>query len=173
MHIVIGLFVIFAVWKWGDWRNWQKYHTVMLYFAVGNLTYNFLTAGWFLWRLDADFMPNHTTTELLYTFIIFPGTALLFISNFPEYGGKVKKFLHYFYWIGIYSVVEWAMTKTGYIEYQYGWTLGWSIGFDTFMFPMLRLFYKRPLIAYLISIPIGIFFLWYFKVPFHIPVEDR
>ncbi|WP_246942063.1 CBO0543 family protein [Bacillus pinisoli] len=173
MHIAIAFFIIFAVWKWGDWRNWQKYHTVMLYFAVGNLTYNFLTASYFLWRLDSDLITNHTLTEMLYTFITFPGSALLFICNYPENKGRGKVLLHYVYWILIYGVIEWIMTKTGYIKYQYGWSLAWSIGFDTFMFPMLRLFYKRPLIAYLLSVPIGIFFIWYFKVPVHIPVEKR
>ena len=51
----------------------------MMYFALGNLLYNFLTASYFLWRLDADFFSNHTLTEMLYTFIVFPGTALLYL----------------------------------------------------------------------------------------------
>ncbi|WP_246050129.1 CBO0543 family protein [Aquibacillus sediminis] len=83
MHVGITILIIIAVWRKGDWRNWEKYHTVMLYFALGNLTYNFLTASYFLWRMDADFISNHTLTEMLYTFIVFPGTALLFIGNFP------------------------------------------------------------------------------------------
>lgn len=169
MHVALGVFMIFALFKWGDYKNWQKYHSTMLYFVMGNLLYNFLTASYFLWRLDADFISNHTLTELIYSFIVFPITALLFLSNYPE-----KKKLYYMSkWVFIYVAVEYLFTLTKHIEYQYGWTLGWSAFFDVFMFPMLLLHYKKPLLAYAISIPIGVFFIWYFNVPVHIPVEER
>ncbi|MDL4840443.1 CBO0543 family protein [Aquibacillus rhizosphaerae] len=171
MHIGLALLMILSVWLRGDWRNWQKYHTVMLYYAIGNLTYNFLTANYFLWRMDGDFISNHTLTEMIYTFIIFPGTALLFICNYPSDLRKIIK--HYLFWIGLYVGVEAFMTITGHIDYQYGWNLVWSAAFDCIMFPMMRLFYKRPLLAYFISIFIAIFFLWYYKVPVHLPVEER
>jgi hypothetical protein len=171
MHIVLAILMIAAVWVRGDWRNWEKYHTVMLYFAVGNLTYNFLTANHFLWRLDSDIISNHTLTEMLYTFIIFPGTSLLFICNYPT--KRLRVIIHYLYWIILYVGVEWIMTKTGHIDYQYGWSLLWSAGFDILMFPMIRLFYKKPLVAYLLSVPIAIFFLWYFNIPVHVPIEKR
>ncbi len=73
----------------------------------------------------------------------------------------------------IYGGVEWIMTMTGHIEYQYGWSLAWSIFFDSFMFPMLYLFYRKPLVAYLLSILIALLILWYFDVSVHIPVEKR
>ncbi|MBB6453108.1 hypothetical protein HNQ94_001556 [Salirhabdus euzebyi] len=171
MHVATALFVLFAVWKWGDWRNWEKYHTTMLYFAVGNLLYNFLTANYFLWRLDADFLSNHTVTEILYTLIIFPGTAMLFLCNMPK--DKHRRNIHIIKWISIYALWELGFVFTKSIEYQYGWTYWWSVSFDIFMFPMLLLHHKKPLIAYLLSIPIGIFFLWWFDVPVHLPVEDR
>jgi hypothetical protein len=73
----------------------------------------------------------------------------------------------------MYGGIEFIMTLTGHIEYNYGWGLAWSVGFNCLMFPMLRLYYKKPLIAYLLSVPIGIFFLWYFDIPVHLPVEKR
>lgn len=171
MHVALSIFVIFAVWRWGDWKNWQKYHTTMLYFALGNLTYNFLTASYFLWRFNSDFLSNHTLTEMLYTFIIFPGTALLFLSNYPK--TKKEQLKHYIRWVAIYVLVELAFIFTDHIHYQHGWNLGWSAAFDVIMFPILYLFYKKPIIAYLISIPIAVFFIWWFKVPVHLPVEQR
>lgn len=171
MHVGLTLFVIFAVWRWGDWRNWQKYHTVMLYFALGNLAYNFLTANHFLWRLEADFISNHTLTEMLYTFVVFPGTALLFICNYPD--TKRKVWMHYLYWIIIYVGIEWVMTTTGHIKYQFGWGLVWSAAFDCLMFPMLRLYYRKPLLSYIISVPLALFFILYFDIPVHLPVEER
>lgn len=171
MHVALSIFVIFAVWRWGDWRNWEKYHTTMLYFGLGNLTYNFLTANHFLWRFNSDILSNHTLVEVLYTFIVFPGTALLFLCNYPNERKAV--FLHYVKWVTIYVGVELLFIFTNHIHYQYGWHLGWSAAFDCLMFPILRLFSKRPLLTYMISIPIAVFFLWWFKVPVHIPVEHR
>ncbi|TLS38995.1 CBO0543 family protein [Pseudalkalibacillus caeni] len=173
MHVVLALFMIYAVWKWGDWRNWEKYHTVMLYFALGNLLYNFLTANHFLWRLDADFISNHTLTEMLYTFIVFPATSLLFISRYPERSNSGTLIFYYFKWVFVYVGVEWIYTVTHHIDYQYGWSLGWSAFFDITMFPMLRLYYKKPLIAYAVSAVLAVFWLWLFDVPVHLPVEKR
>jgi hypothetical protein len=173
MHVALTLITIFVIWKWGDWRNWKKYHTVMLYFAMGNLLYNFLTSNHFLWRLESDFISNHTLTEMLYTFIVFPGTALLFIGNHPDGKGFKRVFLHYIWYIGWFIGVEWIFTQTKHIHYQYGWSYWWSVAFDCWMFPMLRLFYHKPLLAYFISFFIALFFIWWFDVPVHIPVEQR
>jgi hypothetical protein len=63
----------------------------MLYFAVGNLTYNLLCAKYWLWKLDGSELFTHTLLELLYTFIIFPGTVLLFLGNYPEKMPITKK----------------------------------------------------------------------------------
>ncbi|MEQ6375540.1 CBO0543 family protein [Bacillaceae bacterium S4-13-58] len=173
MHLIVSLFVILSVWLWGDWRNWQKYHTVMLYFALGNLAYNFLTANYFLWRLDADAFSNRTFTEVLYTFSVFPGTALLFVGNYPKNLGKSKIISHYLFYIGWYAGIEFLYVHFNRIDYQYGWNYWWSVGFDIIMFPMLWLFYRKPLIAYPLSILFAIFFLWWFDIPVGVPVENR
>jgi hypothetical protein len=171
MHIAMSVFVIFAVWRWSDWRNWEKYHATMLYIAASNLMYNFLCASYFLWRINADFLSNHTITEVLYTLIIFPGTALLFLSNYPK--TLKKQILRIAYYVGIYAGFEVIYVWFSKIEYQYGWTIWWSFGFDMLMFPMLILHYKKPLIAYVISIPTAMFLLWLFNVPVNLPVERR
>ncbi|MFC5653707.1 CBO0543 family protein [Paenibacillus solisilvae] len=171
MHLTLALITILAAWKYADWKNWQQYHSTMMYFALGNLLYNFLTANHFLWKLKPDFLPNHSLTEMVYTFIIFPATVLLFLSTYPK---RDKKLIgHYLKWIGIYVGVEWFFMMTGRIIYQYGWSLYWSIIFDILMFPMLRLFYKRTLLAYAISLLMCIFWVWYFKVPVNVPIEKR
>jgi hypothetical protein len=53
----------------------------------------------------------------------------------------------------------------GEIIHSNGWSLGWSFLFDFIMFPMLRLHHKYPLIAYILSVPIAIFFIFLFDVP--------
>lgn len=171
MHLILGVITVLAAWRYGDWRHWQKYHQTMMYFALGNLLYNFLTASHFLWKLKPDFFPNHSLTEMMYTFVVFPATALMFLSNYPEQ--KKKVIVHYLKWIGIYVGVEWVFMLTDRIVYQYGWNLYWSIFFDFTMFPLLRIFYKKPLLAYGITFILCLFYIWYFKIPVNVPVEER
>ena len=172
MHVIISLIAIVFVWWRGDWQQWRIYHPTMMYFALGNLTYNLLCTNYLLWELNPDFLSNHSLTEMLYTFIVFPATSLMFLSHYPE-EGKNKKFFHYVTWISIYGGVEFIYVLTDRIIYQFGWHLGWSVLFDAIMFPMLRLFHKKPLIAYPISILIAVFWIMLFDVPVEIPIEDR
>jgi hypothetical protein len=171
MHLAVGIWAVIAVWRRGTWRNWKMYHSTMMYFALANLLYNFLSANHFLWKLEPDFMPNHSMTEMVYTFVTFPATALLFLSNYPQ--DNKKKIIHFFKWIAIYIGVEWFFTTNGRILYQHGWSLLWSLIFDFTLFPMLRLHYKRPLTAYGISVVMCIFWVWLFDVPVDVPIEKR
>jgi hypothetical protein len=171
LHLALALFVIVYVWRKGIWREWQNYHTTMMYFALGNLTYNFLTANYFLWKMNPDFFPNHSITEIVYTFIVFPASSLLFLYNYPL--SSAAKVWHYVRWISLYIAVEWIFVISGRMLYQHGWSLMWSAIFDVTMFPMLRLHHKQPLLAYGISVVLCVFWLWMFKVPVHIPIEYR
>lgn len=171
MHLFIALWAMLSVWKWGDWRNWQKYHTTLMYFAMGNLLYNFLCANYFLWKLKPDFFPNHSLTEMVYTFITFPSTALLFLTHYPSEKGK--QVVYYLKWIALYVGVEWILAGTDRIIYEHGWNLKWSVFFDCTMFPMLFLFHKRPLLAYGISAVMCIGWVWLFDVPVNVPIELR
>jgi hypothetical protein len=171
LHVATAIIVIFATYLWGDWRNWRKYQAEILYVAMGNLLYNFLTANYFLWRLEADFISNHTLSEMLYTFIIFPGTVLLFLSNYPE--DTWQKLFHYTKWIGIYILWEGVFLLTNRISYQYGWTYFYSFAFLFVMFPFIRLHQKHPLLTYGLSGIVAIIVIYLFDVPVHLPVEDR
>lgn len=159
----MAVFILIIVWRFGNWSHWKDYHATMLYFSIGNLTYNFLIQTHFLWRFKPDFLTNYLFTEMLYTFIVFPATVLLFIGNYPQ--EKRKVLFHYSKWILIYVGFELLFVRTGHIQYQFGWSLGWSFLFDCIMFPMLRLHFKYPALAYLLSIPIALFFIWRFHIP--------
>jgi hypothetical protein len=150
MHILISLLTVYAVWRKVVWMNWKDYHTTMLYIYVGNLLYQFFTVNHYLWRINPDYFTNYVYTEMLYTFVIFPGTVLLFLASYPR---KLHlKALHYLKWIAIYVGIEWIIgVEMGYISYQYGWNLAWSAIFDCTMFPMLRLHHKSPIMAYVLS----------------------
>ncbi|OLO37956.1 hypothetical protein BTR23_12400 [Alkalihalophilus pseudofirmus] len=171
MHFILTLIVIIAVWVKGDYKGWQKYHATMLYYAIGNLTYNFLCANYLLWKLDPDIMPNHSMTEMLYTFIVFPATILMFLRHYPN--TFKKQVIHNLIWIGLYVGIEYIFLLTDRIYYQFGWTLWWSALLVAVMFPMFRLHYKRPLLTYILSLIITIILIFIFDVPVDIPIEDR
>ncbi|MFE8702855.1 CBO0543 family protein [Cytobacillus sp. FJAT-54145] len=174
MHIILTIVSIIAVWIRGDHREWKKYYTTMQYIAIGNLTYNFLCASHWLWRLSPDIKWfNHTILEMAYTFIVFPFTALMFLSHYPENEGRWRVIRHYLFWIGLYVAIEFVLMVQGSILYKYGWSLGWSALFDCLMFPFLRLHFKKPLFTLIVSVPIAIFWLWLFEIPVYLPIEQR
>ncbi|UJF31231.1 CBO0543 family protein [Paenibacillus hexagrammi] len=172
MHFALALLVAIIVWRKGVWREWSKYHTTMMFFAVGNVTYNFLTANYFLWKMKPDFFPNHSITEMIYSFITFPSTALLFLSAYPE-SDTFKAVIHHVKWILIYVLIEWFFTTNDRMIYQHGWNLWWSAAFDVTMFPILRLHHKRPILTYGISVVLCVFWIWMFDVPVNVPIEQR
>ncbi|KNY28673.1 CBO0543 family protein [Pseudobacteroides cellulosolvens] len=163
MHTIIIVFTVFAAWKWGDWRNWQKYQSTMLLAAVGNLLYNFLYHDHLLWELKSKLF-SYSLGEIIYTFIVFPLTVLIFLTGYAE---KVKgQVLHIFKFITIYFGFELIFSIFGRIIYNYGWNIWWSLAWDCMMFPMWALHYKRPLIAYGVSPVIVIIMLLLFPVKF-------
>lgn len=174
MHIILVVVSILAVWIRKDYFHWKEFYPTMQYIALGNLTYNFLCASHWLWRLSPDIKWfNHSLLELGYTFIVFPFTALMFLARYPKNMGKVRVLLHYLFWIGLYVVVEYVLLLRENIIYKYGWSLLWSASFDCLMFPFLLLHYKKPLIAIILGVPIAIFLLWYFDIPVRVPIENR
>jgi len=174
MHLILALVSIFAVWLKGDYRDWKFFYPTMQYIAIGNLTYNFLCASHWLWQLSPDITwLNHSLLEMAYTFITFPLTALMFLSHYPEGQGKWRIFRHYLIWIALYVGIEIFLLIRGNIIYKYGWGLWWSALFDCIMFPFLRLHHKKPLLTLIISVPMVIFWVWYFDIPVSVPINKR
>lgn len=136
----------------------------MLYIAVNNLMYTFLTYNYYLWRIMPDFLFNQVATEVVYTICVFPLTAFIFLSTYPEGRGE-RQIIHILKWVLIYAGVEWIGGMFGGIKYQYGWNLAWSTFFDVIMFSMLRLHYVKPALALAVSPLFAIFFIVVFEVP--------
>ncbi|WP_174728003.1 CBO0543 family protein [Mesobacillus harenae] len=174
MHLFLAFISIIAVWVRRDYKNWRIYYSTMQYVALGNLTYNFLCTSHWLWQLSPDIdWFNHSLLEMSYTFITFPLTALMFLSRYPEGKSVSRIFRHYLFWIGLYVAIEIILKFQGTILYKYGWGIWWSALFDCIMFPFLRLHYKKPLLTLALSVPMTIFWLWFFEVPVHIPIDKR
>lgn len=171
MHIAIALWSVLASWRSWNWNNFHEFHTTILYMSLTNLFYLFLTVGYPLWIIQPDAGLPLSLTNSLYTFIIFPCTVILYLSRYPK-SAKWQIF-HNIKWIIIYIGVEWIGSIFDRISYDHEWNLAWSFLFVIVMFPMLRLHYKKPIMAYLLSIVIIIVILYYFQVPWNVPIDDQ
>ncbi|WP_397376397.1 CBO0543 family protein [Paenibacillus vietnamensis] len=141
---------------WADWRRWKEFLPTIYFMVVSNLFYQYIAHNiYHLWENKRNW-PNEYITDSLYSFIVFPCTVMLFLSNYPD--PPKKQWLHYIKWIGIYSSLEWIGQFFGYISYYHGWSWTLSLIFNCVMFPMLRLHHKRPLWAIGIS-PFIVFLL--------------
>ncbi|MGE5390893.1 MAG: CBO0543 family protein [Deltaproteobacteria bacterium] len=145
-----------AALRWGDWRNWQRYHSTMMFLIMGNLLYNFLYFGHRLW----EYNPNHIITELLINFIVLPSTVLILLTNYPN--TLRQKFVKALKYVTVYFLFELAYFYHGLISYHNGWNLWYSLLWLCMMFPILLLHHKKPLQAYAISILVFIVMMIYF-----------
>lgn len=163
MEFLTVIIIPFIVWKWGDWKNWNKYYSTILYFIIGDLVYNFLTYNSPLWKYEPSIM-NSTLADLLIAVVVFPSTVLLFLPYLP--GKLTKQIIHIAKWVAIYSAIEWIYYSLGFISYHNNWNIGWSILFYFIMFSLLWLHYKRPLWVWPISMALAFLTLYIFGIPF-------
>jgi hypothetical protein len=165
MHLMIAAFTLIAAWRWGDWKNWQLYYPTILFMIVGNFLYNVLTYHYPIWMYkDSTFFPNHTTADIFNSFVLFPAVILIFLPHYPK-ESMIKKVKYLALWITVFVSVEWFLGYLGYFSYYNGWTLGWSFLFNVGMFMILRIHFKRPLLAWAISVFVILFLVIYFDVP--------
>ncbi len=161
--IVLAISFVLATWAWGDWRNWRKYHATSLFFLFGNSLYFSFTFNYPLWRHQPlPPIDSPIVVELL-VMICFACTPMIYLGKWPN---SVKKSLLWIaLWILLYFSVESFLLFIGGIKHDNGWTLFHSLLFNIIMFPMFRLHYKRPILAYILSVPIIIVLLVWLKVP--------
>lgn len=94
MHLVFnGLFLIAGV-IWGDWRNWKKYHSTILFLWFGDLLYNVLCHDYIMWKYNESIfgqqlLSNHTVISLLIMFVAYPASVLIYLGKFPTENKKI------------------------------------------------------------------------------------
>ena len=126
------------------------------------MLYNFVYKDHLLWELQAIILRSHTLGEILYTLVVFPLTALIFLTQYPDtIKGKILRNIKF---IAIYIIIEVILDRYGEIVYGYGWNIWWSLAWDCMMFPIWVLHYKKPLIAYGVSLVVVVIVLLLFPV---------
>ncbi|MEK8126807.1 CBO0543 family protein [Paenibacillus filicis] len=166
IHLLLVGLTLICFFRSRCWILSARYHTTAIYMILGSLLYLILTAGYLLWSFVPDTPMQRLTCELLYSLFIFPLTTLMFLNGYPEEKGLIAQFAHLLKWVGLYGGTELVLMWTNRIQYGHGWSWYSSVVFDLMMFPMLRLHSRRPLVAYVCSVPIIIGLMLVFRVPF-------
>ena len=162
MFVWVAPLFLICCWKWGDWKNWKEYYHTILYFILIDFLNNFLTANYPLWKYQHTPL-NHTLSDVLVAFTVYPSTVLLFLPYYPK--KIIRKVAYILCWVSLYTFIEVSSVKIGIFTYHNGWNIWWSIGFNFGMFIMLRFFYKHPLLAWPVSWLLITITLMFFKLP--------
>jgi hypothetical protein len=163
-YILLAIISIVMCYKFGDWRNWKKYYSTILFFILSNVVCILLTYNHTLWQFETKIL-NSTFCDLFISITVYPSIVMLFIPNFPT---KITKIVtHISYYVAIFTIAEWIGIKFGYFDHFNGWNIWFSIIFNYILFSILYLHYKKPLYAWEIALisPHILFFLM--KIPYN------
>lgn len=163
MHFIFNLLFLIAGIKWGDWKNWKIYYSTILFFIGGDLLKNALLHDHLMWEYKETYfgeaiLSSHLIINLMIMVCVYPATILIYLGRFPK--TLVKKVLWISLWVFLYSFIEFINLKyLNLIEHHHSWSMTWSILFNTFMFFILLVHFKKPLLAILLSF-VWLLFLW-------------
>jgi len=161
IFIIAPVVAIFAVYFWGDWRHWKRYYPTILFYIAMNLLAMVLMSDHLLWIWeDTPITPPRKISEFLFIYIFYPADILIFLAHYPR--KWVARIVWILLFVVIMSILEISGIMGGYVFYDYGWGFWWSVGMNLVIHLVLLLHFKRPLWAWLISIPLIAFFLMQF-----------
>lgn len=165
-NIMVSLLILAAAWRWGNWRNWQKYYPTILFFILADYAYGYITYNQPLWQYESPLLKT-TLSDLFVSLIGYPSLILLFLQYYPK--GIYKRIVYISLWVILhFTLIELLALKLGFFSYHNGWNVWYAFLFDCFMFPMFRLHYKKPLIVWIITF---IMFIALFSF-FHISISN-
>jgi hypothetical protein len=149
--ILYSVLWIVAAFKFAD-RNWLRYYPTLLFAALGNALYELICYKYQLWQMEPNGLPFAMIPILLLTIIGMPLSAWIYLSKYPFEKGVVLEAIYIGIFSGLFLILEYLSIKGGAITYHNGWNLKWSLLFVIVMFLVLRIHYKRPLFALVISV---------------------
>ena len=147
-RIILVTISVIICWRWGDWRNWQKYYPTILYFILLDFLNNMLFANYSLWEYRHLF-PNHTLNDIFDALTIFPCTALVFLPHFPNKFNK--QILYVLFWVVVYSVAEYISLTLGCFKHFNGWNIWCSAVFNVALFLTLIMHHKKTEITWVLT----------------------
>ena len=162
-HILLAVVSIVICYKLGDWKNWRKYYSTILFFILSSVVCVALTYNHPLWLYQSSII-NHTFTDLFISITVYPCTIMMFIPHLPIKTAKI--ILHISIYVAVYTIPEFIAVKLGYFAYYNGWSIWCTLIFNCIMFPIIILHYKNPIYAWLLALisPHILFFIM--KIPY-------
>jgi len=154
--------LIFICLKTGYWRNWKQYYSTTLFVLSGNLIHELITNQKPLWNMGA-LLGKYFVLELFVMTLLYAGTIILFLTYYPKL--MSHQIVYILLWAALYVVIELASLNWCGFTYSNGWNIYFSIGFDIIMFTLIRVHYKKPLVAWASSGFMAIICIWTFKIP--------
>lgn len=160
-----GVLAGLASWKWGDWRNWQKYYPTILYVILGNMASELLMYRTPLWEYS-DMFGDYMVLLIGQMVLLFPGMVILYLSLYPQ--KPVHQVLYILAWTLGFTLLEAAAMRTNTFDHYRGWNIWYTALHDLVMFLLLRLHFKKPLLVWPVSFAVAFAVLWYFRLPLDI-----
>ncbi|WHX64536.1 CBO0543 family protein [Peribacillus frigoritolerans] len=101
---------------------------------------------------------NDLIISLIIMFLAYPSTIMIYLGRFPQ--SKRKQSFWIAFWFFLYSSIELINLKyLDLINHYNGWNIWWSVLFNIFMFSILRIHFKKPLLAWRVSISMDFNFM--------------
>jgi len=159
--ITLSILYAAACFKWGEWRRWQEFYPTILYVIIGDLAYNFVFHDHTLWLYHGAFA--HTISDMIVALFMFPSIVILFLTHWPQ--KRVFQIFYVLVWAGFNLLLEFLSVLLDVFEYDNGWTVWWSLILLIVSFIMIRIHYKKPLLAWPISLALGVATALIFGLP--------
>lgn len=163
--VLYSLLWIGAAFKYGD-RQWEKYYPTMLFSAIGNFLYELLCYEYPMWNMEPNGLPAAMIPILLLTLVGMPVSTWIFLSNYPAGGRLYHKAGYIALFTTIFIAMELFAVTYGSITYHNDWNIMWSLIFLIAMFPIIRLHFTHPLIAWGVSLILIYLLMLIFDVNF-------
>ncbi|WP_431308862.1 CBO0543 family protein [Halalkalibacter flavus] len=144
------------------WKDIPKYYNNLAYTAFINALYNYIFKRHYLWEFLPDKWSWKNLTQI-HTLIISPLLVLLYLHTLPR--EIFNKIIHLILWVFCLVIGEHFIVKKRLLVYKYGWNVLWSGLIYIQMFVFNYLYNKRPLIVWIFSALVTIFYMVKFKLP--------
>ncbi|KAA0549931.1 hypothetical protein FZW96_00855 [Bacillus sp. BGMRC 2118] len=158
--LVLGI-LVFLGYYFVDWKNWKSYYPTIQFYIICNLFYNFIFYNHTLWKYNSVTISwlSHTLIETGFTLLVLPILIMIYLRYFPE---NKKPFLYIAVWVLGFTLLEYLAEKKELFIYENGWSILWSGLFNLIMFSILRIHYRNPITAFLVSIPVILILFQFF-----------
>ena len=162
-HVIFTIVCVLAAWKWGDRHNWKLYYPTILFVISGSYIFDFISFNKPLWLFESRFL-GHTLSSMLIAFIVYPSLTIIYLPHFPK---KIlwEMLVYISAWVLVITSVEYVSSLLGYFSHHYGWNIWWSLLFNIFWFPMVRLHYEKPIMGIAMAVVVGISIMLIFNIP--------